>query len=83
MAGASGVAGHGALARVHFRALGIGIATVAVAVQRVEDAERYELAAVASPPSEVEIHVGENSGTSLLPVVETVVEPVDEPDGGS
>ena len=83
VAGASGVAGHGALARVHFRALGIGIATVAVAVQRVEDAERYELAAVASPPSEVEIHVGEDSGTSLLPVVETVVEPVDEPDGGS
>ena len=83
VAGASGVAGHGALARIHFRALSVGIAAVAVGVQRVQDAERYELAAVASPPSEVEIRVGEDSGATLEPVIETLGEPADEPDGGS
>ncbi len=83
VAGASGVAGHGALARIHFRALSVGIAAVAVGVQRVQDAERYELAAVASPPSEVEIRDGEDSGATLQPVIETLGEPADEPDGGS
>lgn len=83
--GASGVAGHGALAHVSFRALGNGIATVAVAASHVEDAELYELAAVAAAPSEVVIRTPDDSGLTVLETVEPVgQDPADAgPDGGS
>ena len=77
--GASGVAGHGNLVRIRFRALGTGAGTIAIATDRIQDAELYELAAVASAPSEIVVRAPEESG---LTVLETV-EPVDGPDGGS
>ncbi len=82
VAGASGVAGHGTLARLRFRALGTGAATVAVATSRIEDAERYELASVAGTASEVDIRAPEESGLTVLETVEPI-EPAAEPDGGS
>ncbi len=83
--GASGVAGHGALAHVSFRALGSGIATVAVASSHIADAELYELAADTAAPSEVVIRTPDDSGLTVLETVEPVdpVAPVAEPDGGS
>ena len=82
VAGASGVAGHGTLARLRFRALGTGAATVAVATSRIEDAEGYELASVAGTASEVDIRAPEESGLTVLETVEPI-EPAAEPDGGS
>jgi general secretion pathway protein D len=78
VAGASGVAGNGALVKVRFRALAGGYASVAVAAGRILDAELYDLAAGAAPPSEVEIRAAADSAPTLLPAVE----PVGEPDGG-
>jgi hypothetical protein len=77
--GASGVAGNGALMRVRFRALAGGYATVEVAPGRILDAELYDLAAGAAPPSEVEIRAAADSGPTLLPAEGSVA----EPDGGS
>ncbi len=86
--GASGVAGHGALAHVSFRALGTGIATVTVASSHVADAELYELAAVAGAPSEISIRTPDDSGLTVLETVEPVDPeapraPDAAPDGGS
>ena len=80
--GASGVAGHGVLARVRFRTLGEGIATVAVTASHVEDAELYELAAVAAAPSDVVIRTPDESGLTVFESVEPIA-PAAEPDGGS
>ena len=77
--GASGVAGHGNLVRIRFRALGTGTGTIAIATERIQDAELYELASAASAPSEIVVRAPEESG---LTVLETV-EPVEGPDGGS
>lgn len=79
VAGAPGVAGHGALAHLTFRSLGDGIATVGVVTSGVEDAERYPLATVAAAPSDIVIRTPDDSGLTLL----ETVEPVTEPDGGS
>ncbi|MEO7793981.1 MAG: cohesin domain-containing protein, partial [Thermoanaerobaculia bacterium] len=86
--GASGVAGHGALARIQFRALEIGIATVAVAATRVQDVELYELASVVAAPSDIVIRTPDDSGLTVFESVEPidVTEPGEqdpEPDGGS
>ena len=94
VAGASGVAGHGALARLVFRALGEGVALVTIAASHVEDAERYELATVAAAPSEVVIRTPDDSGLTLLETVEPIAAgaagdaddsnvPVPAPGGGS
>jgi len=77
--GASGVAGNGALVRVRFRSLTGGFATVAVAAGKVLDADLYDLAAGAAPPSEVEIRAAADSAPALQPALA----PVGEPDGGS
>ena len=75
--GASGVAGHGVLARVRFRTLGSGTATVAITARRLLDAELYEIAAAAAAPSEIEILSPKGSE----PPVRETVQPVTEPDG--
>ena len=53
------------------------IATVAVAASHVEDAELYELAAVAAAPSEVVIRTPDDSGLTVLETL--VAQGVDQP----
>jgi general secretion pathway protein D len=55
VSGAAGVAGHGTLAHVRFRALAEGAATVSIAAVRVMDPELAELGDVAVSDSEVAI----------------------------
>lgn len=88
VAGASGVAGRGALARVVFRALSEGVGQITVAAARIEDAERYELAAAAAAPSDVVVRTPDLSGLSVLETVEPVDadasnDPAPGPGGGS
>jgi general secretion pathway protein D len=53
--GAAGVAGHGAVAHVRFRALAAGSASVAIAASRVLDPEMGEVGAVATSDAEIRI----------------------------
>jgi len=55
VSGASGVAGHGTVARVRFRALAEGAATLSIAAVRVMDADLAEVGDVAVTDSEVAI----------------------------
>jgi general secretion pathway protein D len=55
VAGAPGVAGHGTLARIRFRALSDGASSVAVDALRVMDPELDEIGAVATSSSEVAV----------------------------
>ncbi len=82
VAGASGVAGHGALARIRFRALGSGNATVAIAARRLLDAQLFEIAAAAVSPAEVEILAPEGSEPTVRETVQPVAHPNSGPDAG-
>ncbi len=75
-AGTAGVAGHGALARVRFRALAEGESTVAIAARRVMDRERMEIASVATVPTDIEVR----SPESEVPRVRDVIAPA-RPEG--
>ena len=55
VAGASGVAGHGTLAVVRFRALADGVSAISVDALRVMDPELAEIGVVATAPSEVAV----------------------------
>ena len=55
VASLAGVAGHGALARVRFRALAAGSTAVAISALRVMDPTLTEVAAVAASESEIEV----------------------------
>ncbi len=81
--GASGVAGHGALARVRFRAKGSGNATVAIAARRLLDAELREVAAAAAAPSEIEILSPEGSEPTVRETLQPFASSDPGPDGGS
>jgi hypothetical protein len=64
------------------------VGQVTVAAARVEDAERYELAAVAAAPSDVVVRAPDLSGLSVLETVEPVDadpsnDPAPVPGGGS
>jgi general secretion pathway protein D len=82
-AGTAGVAGHGALVRVRFRALGAGFTAVSVAAQRMLDADLREIAAVATMPAEVRILGPEDGEPTLEEMEQPAADPDPELDGGS
>jgi len=77
LAGKSGVAGHGSLARVRFRALAEGDSSVAIAARRALDREMMEIASVATVPTDVAVRA---PGSEVPRVRETIGQPV-IPDG--
>ncbi|MEO8277106.1 MAG: secretin N-terminal domain-containing protein [Thermoanaerobaculia bacterium] len=76
-AGSAGVAGHGALARLRFRALGSGIANISVGEHRLLDAQMFEIGGVAASGSEVEVLSADSEPT----IRETVQVPSSPPGG--